>query len=101
MVGKNDVNLTFFGMRKVGNPSIKEFQKLTKSIKERLNKGREVSYLELGAMLDGQELALQTMGMGHLLGEWKLLSPDTVMPFLPQKAKTQMAGLGMITIKNK
>lgn len=46
----------------------------------------------------GIRLALRMMGMGHLLGIWKLLSPDTVMPFLDDETKKMMAGNGMVSI---
>ncbi len=97
----DDINLTFFGVRKIGEPPIEKFKNLAEPIKAMLDKRNgEVSYIELGPVFDSQGTALQTMGLGHLLGEWKVLSPDTVTGFLPAEVKKHLAGMGMVTIKN-
>ncbi len=97
----DDINLTFFGVRKIGEPPIEKFKKLAEPIKAMMDKRNgEISYVELGSVFDSQGAALQTMGLGHLLGEWKVLSPDTVTGFLPAEIKKQLAGMGMVTIKN-
>lgn len=99
-VSANDVNLTFFGVRKVGEPLTEAFSKLAKPVKDLIAKaeGGELSYIHLGGEMGDQGIALQTMGLGHLLGEWKVLSPDTLMPFLPKAMKDQLAGAGMVKI---
>lgn len=61
--------------------------------------GQEHSYLEVGAQIGDQGLALMTIGLGHLVGLWEALSPDTLMPDLPSDLKMQMAGSGMVTLK--
>ncbi len=100
--GSNDINLTFFGVRKIGEPSVEKFKELASPIKEILNKTKEdVSYIKLGPIFDSQEKALQTMGLGHLMGEWEVLSPDTLMEFAPKGFKNHLAGQGLVTIKNK
>ena len=59
----------------------------------------EHSYLELGAWLGSQELALRLMGMGALLGLWQLLTPKTVLGDMATPELTeQLAGSGMLTI---
>ena len=63
--------------------------------------GEEHNYLECGADIGNQGLALMAFGLGHLLGVWELLSPDILMPFLPEDIRKQMAGMGMITINTK
>jgi hypothetical protein len=100
---KNAVNLTFFAVRKIGEPIRETFQKLAQPVKKLMetSNNRELSYLQLGAEMGDQGVALQTMGLGHLLDEWQVLSPDTVMPYLPKDLKHQMAGMGMVTIANK
>lgn len=96
---ENDVNLTFFGIRKVDGTPIEEFKRLIAPIKNILNTtNRELSYIELGGLLGDQEVALRTMGLGHILGEWKVLSPDIMLPTLPKNIKMDMAGMGMVTI---
>ena len=59
----------------------------------------EHSYIELGAWLGSQELALRLMGMGDLLGLWKLLTPKTVLgdKITPVQVD-HLASSGMVTI---
>lgn len=61
--------------------------------------GKEHSYLQTGGDMGDQGIALMTMGLGKLLGVWDLLTPKSIMPFLPPELKQQMAGQGMITLK--
>ena len=59
--------------------------------------GKEHSYIEMGADIGDQGLALMTMGLGKLLNTWDLLTPK-LLP-IPEDLQQQMAGIGMITIK--
>lgn len=62
--------------------------------------GKEHSYLQTGADIGDQGLALAAMGAGSLLGLWKLLTPRSVLgKDCPDDICMQMAGMGMITIK--
>ena len=61
--------------------------------------GKEHNYLELGAWIGSQELALRLMCMGHSLGIWTLLTPSALMPTLPKEMREKMAGMGMVTIQ--
>lgn len=59
----------------------------------------EHGYVELGAWLGSQELALRLMGMGTLLGLWQLLTPKTVLgDNATPELVTQLVGSGMVTI---
>ena len=60
--------------------------------------GKEHNYIELGAFLGDQGLALCLMGMGETLGLWKLLTPSKLMPFLPKEVRDKLVGNGMIAI---
>lgn len=55
--------------------------------------GKEHNYLETGADIGDQGLALTAMGLGSILGLWQL-TPR----MLPIGADLQMAGMGMISI---
>lgn len=91
------INTTFFKVGKSGNSNKLDFKDLLPNeLKE--FKG-EKGYMEIGGILGDQGFALLTMGLGHLLGVWELMSPDTIMPFLNDSMKQQMAGNGMVTIK--
>jgi len=94
-------DLTFFKVAKKGNPEKDEFEKLVKSEFPHWLDGEEHSYLETGADIGDQGLALMAMGLGSILGVWDLLTPETLMPFLDDDMKKQMAGTGYITIKSK
>ena len=61
--------------------------------------GEEHSYLECGANIGDQGMALMAFGLGKLLDVWELLTPNSIMPSLPDDLKQQMAGSGMITIR--
>ena len=61
--------------------------------------GNEHSYLEIGAWIGDQGLAMQFMGLGHLLGMWDLLTPNTIMPDFPDELKMRMAENGLVAIK--
>jgi len=89
-------DLTFFKVSLTGDPDPDEFKALTKELTP--DDGVELNYLALGGVLGDQGFALQVMGVGELLGAWKLLSPDTMMPFLDEETKQKMAGAGMVSI---
>lgn len=59
--------------------------------------GKEHSYLEIGGDVGDQGAALMTMGLGSLLGAWKLMTPR-MLP-IPEDLQMQMAGMGMVTIQ--
>ena len=92
------VNLTFFEVGMFGNPDAVMFQSLAQDAGIMPPAGKEVSYIQLGGDIGDQGTALLTMGLGHLLGAWKVLSPDIVMPSLPANAKKLMAAQGMVKI---
>lgn len=62
--------------------------------------GEEHSYIELGAWIGSQDLALQMMGLGAALGLWGLMTPKS-LPGLPKELMDQMAGQGFLSIVPK
>lgn len=61
--------------------------------------GREHSYIEIGAWLDDQGLALVLMGLGARLGLWTLLTPRNMLTADASEAqKLELAGQGLVTI---
>ena len=87
------VNLTFFQVAIVGKPDVDEFRRLAEPYMPQ----EETSYITLGADLGEQGFAMQLMALGHLLGIWRVRSPDTEMPFLDDEIKQMMAGRGMVS----
>ena len=61
--------------------------------------GKEHNYIQIGGELDDQGVALMTIGLGHLLGVWEVFTPETIVPFLDDIIKQQMAARGMISFK--
>ena len=61
--------------------------------------GNEHSYINIGAWIGDQGLALILMGMGELLDMWNLLTPTSMG--MPEELRQQMAGQGMVTIQFK
>jgi hypothetical protein len=100
-VGGHTVDLTFFKLKAIDDPTAEEFLALVKGEYPGWLDGAEHSYLEVGGDVGDQGLALMTIGLGHLLGVWKALCPETVMPFLDAEMKKHMAGMGMISLQCK
>lgn len=92
-------DLVFFKVAQKEEPDSAAFRTLVQEEFPRWLDGEEHSYLEMGGDMGGQAVALVTMGLGHLLGVWQLLTPRNLMPFLPEDMQMEMAGRGMITIK--
>lgn len=92
------IDLTFFKVANNGG-SKEEFERIFREEFPHWFDGKEHSYLQGGADIGDQGACLMAYGLGHLLGVWKCLCPETVMPFLPKELKSQMAGRGMISIQ--
>jgi hypothetical protein len=89
--------------RTEGEPNKDELAALIKANKGEfceinLFDGAEHSYIEIGGWIGDQTDALLLMGLGTLLGLFKLLTPNNLMPFLPQAMRDQMAGMGMVSV---
>lgn len=62
--------------------------------------GKEHNYLELGGWAGDQGAALNLMGIGSLLGFWKLLTPKTMFGDLVTDALAKdLAGSGYVAIR--
>jgi hypothetical protein len=62
--------------------------------------GQEHNYIELGGWIGDQSLALMLMGLGTVLGVWKLLTPITLMgQNAPLDLVQQMAGAGFVIVQ--
>ena len=94
-------DLTFFKVRKTNSPDAEEFRKLVDEEFPHWLDGKEHSYLETGADIGDQGLALMAMGLGELLGIWELLTPNSMVPFLDKDMRMKIAGAGYISLKAK
>lgn len=93
------VNMTFFKVAANEGADAKMFQSLVELDFLHWLDGKEHNYLTIGGELGDQGIAIMCVGLGHLLGVWKALTPDTVMPFMPEGMKHQMAGMGMVSLQ--
>lgn len=94
------INLTFFKVA-AKDADKDEFLKLVKAEFPKYLDGQEHGYMEIGADLGDQGIALMMIGLGHLLGAWNVLCPETMMPMLPNELKQQMAEMGMVCLQAK
>jgi hypothetical protein len=93
-------DVMFFKVAMINDPEMETFQSLVNEQFPHWLDGEEHSYLEMGADIGDQGIALTTMALGYLLGTWKLSTPRSMMPFLPPDLQMKMAGMGMVTIKS-
>lgn len=93
-------DLIFFKVSLSNEPSREEFEEIIKQEFPHWLDGKEHSYLETGADVGDQGLAMMAMGAGALLDTWNLLTPDTVLgKDIDKDLRMKMAGMGYITIK--
>lgn len=61
--------------------------------------GDEHNFVEIGGWIGNQGIALELMGMGELLGIWKVATPDRLAPDFSEDTRKMLAGAGYISIK--
>lgn len=96
-------DVQFFKVSLKNSPSKDDLLVLIRNHKGEFNDidildGSEHNYIEMGGWVGDQGLALTLMGMGELLGIWKLLTPNNLVPSLAEEAKMRMAGMGLVSI---
>ena len=99
------IDMVFFKVAVKDNPSLEEFKRLSAESKHGDYAdvdpfdGKEHNYMELGAWIGGQGLAMLYMALGVSLGAFTLLSPALLGLSGPQAL--QFAGMGMLSIQAK
>lgn len=98
---KHTADMIFFNVCLKNDPSAQVLRKILANNDNlfKLFDGEEHSYLEVGAWVGDQGLALMLMGAGSLLGLWTLMTPRTMLPGLDDDIIMAMAGNGMVSIK--
>ncbi len=102
------VDVQFFKVALKDNTSDKEIIKneLIKLIKEHkgefrdidLFDGKEHNFIEIGGWIGDQGLALMLMGMGELVGIWKVATPNRIASDFSEETRTMLAQAGYISI---
>jgi hypothetical protein len=91
-------DMVFFKIAQREDPTIEEFVGLVKARYPHWLDGEEHNYIEMGADIGDQGLALQTMGLGSLLGAWNLITPK-MLGLSDESLVRQMAGMGFIIVQ--
>lgn len=92
------VDLTFFKVAAKPKAQREEFKALVEREYPDLLDGKEHNYIHIGAEIGDQGTALMLIGLGGLLNLWKVLSPNTMIPDLPEEMKKAMAQQGMVAL---
>ena|SRR3990167_8084804 len=61
--------------------------------------GNEHNFIEIGRWIGNQGVALELMGMGELLGIWKVATPNRLAPDFSEETRNMLAQAGYILIK--
>ncbi len=93
------INLTLFTVGMQLEPDASIFCNLVTKEHPHWLDGNEHNYLECGGNMGSQQLALMAMGLGHLLGVWQCLCPETILPMMDDETKMVMARSGMVAIQ--
>lgn len=99
-------DMCFFKVAAKNSPDIAKLRELIASNQKGdwatvdLFDGKEHNYMELGGWIGDQGAALTLMGLGAVLGLWRLWTPMTILGLTADDPLAkQMAGRGMIAIK--
>lgn len=91
------VDMVFFKVAKKDDATKEDFLALVRSEFPHWLDGEEHNYIQMGAEIGDQGLAIMCIALGHLLGAWMALSPAALG--LPKDLQKIMAGSGMLTMK--
>lgn len=95
-------NVVFFGVRNNGG-NADELRRLVREhhgvfMECDLFDGIEHSYIEIGAWLGDQGMALVLAGYGAVLGLWQLNTPYNILPGVDEATAIELARRGLVTI---
>ncbi len=103
--GDGQITVEFFDVNITAEPDAANLKTLIEnhvgefSTEINLFDDKEHNYLELGAWIGDQGMAMRMMALGSHLKLWKLMTPTSMLPELDDHVKKQMAGMGMICIQ--
>lgn len=95
------IDLVYFRVTKAETADADTFRKLIEKDAPHWLDGEEHGYMEIGGDIGDQGAAMQAMGLGSLLGIWKLRTPKmlSALGLITETQVMQMAGQGLITIQ--
>lgn len=106
------VNLCFFEVSATGEPNKEKLVELVKELKFSdypidLFDNQPHNFMEIGAAIGDQGLAMQLMGLGTILNLWELFTPNKVLAKagsakqLSSSDEIGLAGMGWLYIKTR
>jgi hypothetical protein len=90
----HSVDVHFFWVSARNGPTRSEFEGLLSLYPDRNQLRDGPSYIAVGAALGSQDIALRFLGLGELVGSWKVITPES-MGATGEAAKA-MAGSGFV-----
>ncbi len=61
--------------------------------------GNEYNFIDIGAWIGNQGVALTFMDMGELLGMWSVVTPNSVASNFSEETKSMLADAGYVSIR--
>lgn len=97
------VSVEFFAVALRGQPTRADFEAAARAhrgdyMAVDVFDGNEHNYITLGAWIGDQGLALQFMGLGALVGAFKLITPSLALPGIDQGLSRQLAASGLVAV---
>ncbi len=89
-------DLVFFKVAAANDPVREDFEALVYPRFPHWLDGKGHNYLEMGGDMGDQGIALQTMGLGTILGTWELLTPHNLG--ITGDDAMELAGRGMVVV---
>lgn len=101
------VNMVFFQVECVGKPQAEQLLALVRAHRGEFATldvldGIEHSYIDLGAWIGDQGVALRFMALGTALGVFELFTPKAILgQACDDETEARMAGMGYITVRRR
>jgi hypothetical protein len=90
------VDMAFFKVSKRDTADAKTFRSLVENEYPHWLEGGERSFIQMGAEMGDQGIAIMTIALGDLLDVWQALTPAKLS--VPHEAAIRMAGMGLLSL---
>ena len=92
------IDMAFFKVSKKDDANAETFRSLVDAEYPHWFLATERSYIQIGAEMGDQGIAIMTIALGHLLGVWQALTP--AMLCVPHDLAIRMAERGLLSLTN-
>lgn len=97
--GGHTIDMAFFKVAKTEDADAETFKALVEEEYPHWFFGNEYSYMQVGAEMGDQGIAIMTIALGDLLGIWETITPAKIG--VPPDLALQMAGMGLLSFQYK